>query len=178
MSKLYYIKIDGKEKLIKRANRLRYEMPLGVMRGFNDGANLLIDTANDNLYENLVGNSVPTEERYMVAGYSLGYQDTPIYKGWKTESITERPDEVVMDLINTSQHAAHVEFGTGTPIVPRGDYLRIKFKDGSWRSVPYVRGQEPKSYLRSAMLTTEDEILEKVRIRCKRVINMVTAGVI
>lgn len=179
MKKGWYIRVADLAKLKARVIRLQAEMPLGVARGLDDTMDDYVKIANMTLKERLMGNSIPSELRYMSGTIRSpeSVPHIPINKGWQKTWGNISKSIVESHIQNLSQHVDVVEFGSG-PIYPKyGRYLKIKFDDGNWRTVDFVKPQLGMGFARQSVENVKEPMMQNMVKRAKSVINMVTAGV-
>lgn len=126
--------------------------------GCIDGVNKSLKDIKSKAVENLNSTRINANPRAHAIGYGQ-YAHFKINQSWKISPITNTGSIYEGWLDNLSDHASFVEFGTAKEIRPIGN-KPLKYQDGvgNWRQAIVVSGQPPKSFLRQAIQTQNNNI--------------------
>jgi len=144
------LNITGLEKTIEKCLALESLTDRVMYEGMKRSLEQVRDLAKENLERQLY-----TETALEKMGYARnqhGWPQIPINEAWEILDGEMKFGEINGTLVNWSQHAAAVEFGTigSFPIIPRQSKAFILGPEGPFLSI-IKAGQAPKHFLTDAM---------------------------
>jgi hypothetical protein len=134
------VKITGLKPALRKISVLRTGFPNMLENSMEMLFEDIIDQAMENLRNKTIGT---TWSRGTPNKVKLGDN----LDAWEYEKIGVSAGYHQWKLWNRSDHAAPVEFGSRTPILPKGEWLNL----GGGIFKKEVRGQDPKHFLGDAL---------------------------
>ena len=134
------VKVTGLKPAMDRLERLSTGFPS------------ILENSMEMLFEDIIDQSMSNlRGKLKHTTYSRGWPNKvklgDNLSAWDYERIGVGPGYMQWKLWNRSDHAVHVEFGTRTPIRPKGEFLWL----GGDRKYTQVAGQEGKHFFGDAL---------------------------